>query len=66
MSHIDFSRTNPDTVLDMIAEAEGELCMLAFDNPANEQLRLAAAAARVALETYAKAIGVYREPPAVQ
>lgn len=54
---IDFGCTTPDEVLAVVADAECELYHLSTDNPDREDLRQAAAAARLALETYARAIG---------
>ena len=60
---IDFGCTTPDEVLSIVADAECELYHLAADNPGREDLQQAAAAARLALEIYARAIGRYQEPP---
>lgn len=59
---IDFGCTNFDEVLRIVSDAECELFHLAADNPDNDQLRTAAKAARVALETFLAANGRKHEP----
>lgn len=46
-------------IFDMLADAECELYHKATDNPENEELKAAHAAARQALEAFAKATGCH-------
>ena len=48
---------DPETILDLLADAEAELFHASTDNPENQHLRNAASAARQALEEFARAIG---------